>query len=98
MTKKPTNLLPLDGNDPAARLRFIETYGADAYNVALQQWMDRNTMSTVNGYPIRRIVWSDLAACSWSTAPSTRLPRCTRPRLSRASCQRGTDRGPRPYA
>ena len=56
MTKKPTNLLPLDGNDPAARLRFIETYGADAYNVALRQWMDRNTMSTVNGYPIRRIV------------------------------------------
>jgi hypothetical protein len=52
-TKKPLPLL--DGDDPEAKLRFIKQYGPEAYETALRDWQQRNTMTTVNGYPIRRV-------------------------------------------
>ena len=51
--KKPFPLL--DSDDPEAKLRFIKQYGPEAYETALRDWQQRNTMTTVNGYPIRRV-------------------------------------------
>jgi hypothetical protein len=33
-----------DFNDPEARLRYIEAHGIDAYNAAMREWFERNTV------------------------------------------------------
>jgi hypothetical protein len=43
-------------SDPAARLALLERVGADEYNRLQQAEWERNTVSTINGYPIRRLV------------------------------------------
>ena len=81
--KKPLPLL--DSDDPEAKLRFIKQYGPEAYETALRDWQQRNTMTTVNGYPIRRVN-TRFGGMLWSTAPSMRLRVCPRPRRLRVTC------------
>jgi hypothetical protein len=45
--------MAMDWNDPAARLRYLEEHGPEAYNHAIKAHFEASTIETVNGYPIR---------------------------------------------
>lgn len=44
-----------DLNSPEGRLAAAKALGPDGYNEAMRQHLERNTVATVNGYPIRKV-------------------------------------------
>lgn len=45
----------LNGDDPVARLRYVEAHGPDAYNKAMEEWHRKSTVAVVNGHAIREV-------------------------------------------
>lgn len=52
----------MNWNDPAQRLALIEAVGPEEYNRRHQAHLDRSTIETVNGYPLRSVdtTWGTL--------------------------------------
>ena len=47
--------MPINWNDPESRLRLIERVGSEEYNRLHAEHLARETVTTVNGHPIRKV-------------------------------------------